>query len=81
MIDHCITYFKNKYEERAFRINLTENVRGLLCCLTGKWDEIPRFVDAIQPNIQSEEKEEKTGDEIAEDIMARAGLSFRRSTE
>ena len=39
--------------------------RGLLCVLTGKWDEIPRYADSIIPH---EEQKEVTEKEIVDKI-------------
>ena len=70
MIEHCIVYLKNRKEERAYKVNVTEMVRGLLGVITGKWEELPRFVDVLNP---PEDKEEPTAEEIKARIRKKLG--------
>lgn len=70
MIDHCVHYFKRKKEEQAFRVNVTEIVRGLLGCMTGNIDEIPRYIDAIKP---PEPEKEVSAESVIGNIRKKLG--------
>ena len=70
LIEHCIVYFKKKKEERDFRINIAEIVRGLLGVITGNWDEIPRYIDTLKPQ---KEQDEPTAEEVICKIKKKLG--------
>ena len=67
LIEYCVRYYKEKADERKFRVNLTETNRGLFCFLTGNWneDEVPRYA---KDNVSDTEKKELTEQEIIDNI-------------
>ena len=59
LIEYCVRYHKQKVDDLNYRVNLTETNRGLLCFLTGKWEEIPRYYDSIVPKTEEKELSEQ----------------------
>lgn len=74
LIDYCVRYHKQKLDELNYRINLTETNRGLLCFLTGNWEDVPRYYDSIVPPDNNDK--ELTEEEVIQNIrdkIAKAG--------
>lgn len=76
MIDHCISLFNKQAKEEAYRTYVTDTLKAL----NGNFAKIfggaffnTRYVDVVNPNEESD----KSGDEIARDIIKRAGLKVK----
>lgn len=76
MIDHCISLFNKQAKEEAYRSYVTDTLKAL----NGNFAKIfggaffnTRYVDVVNPNEESD----KSGDEIARDIIKRAGLKVK----
>lgn len=69
VIDHVISEHNRRFEERAFRNYMGDLLKVLA---EGKIAQIQyRYADLID---ESKEKNEKTADEIALEVIAKAGL-------
>ena len=75
LIDHCARYHKSKTDELNYRVSVAEITRGLLGCLTGKYDDIPSYAETVYNDPISREKE-PTANEVIDKIrnkLASAG--------
>lgn len=73
VIDHCIVQFEREQEEKSYRIYIANNLR-LVCENVGKGlggSYYPGLWGEIEPN------DDRTGDEVALDVIKRAGLIVR----
>lgn len=68
VVDHCMSAFSERQERRNFEIYITDVGTILVSRLTGQ--EYPRYYDLIHP----EEQDNRSGEEIVADIIARHGL-------
>ena len=73
MIKYCKALFQKKKEERAYRIYVTDMLMAIVNS-TGKYTAEERFFDYIQKS--GRKKQEKTAEEIVNDVVMRAGLTF-----
>ena len=76
MIDHCVGVLQKQREERSIRAYFADGLR-IIAEMTGK----AAGYDVTMPDLRevlgwTHTADERTGDEIAADIMARAGLRF-----
>lgn len=74
MIEHCITVFQKRAEEKMYRMYVTDALKAITENTARRETTTilsKRFVELI-----SETEPEKTGDEIAEEVIKRAGLTF-----
>ena len=76
MIDHCVGVLQKQREERSFQAYLSDGIR-IIAEMTGK----TAGYDVTMPDLRevlgwTHTADDRTGDEIAEDIIARAGLRF-----
>lgn len=76
MIDHCISLFNKQAKEEAYRTYVTDTLKAL----NGNFAKIfggsffnMRYYDSVNPAEESD----KSGDEIARDIIKRAGLKVK----
>lgn len=86
VIDHCISAFslkqdqlRREQEEKVYRNYIADCLKVITentakSAMGEAYYITNRLADIIDPNPAAEE--EKTGDEIAEEIMKKAGLSF-----
>jgi len=65
LIEYCVRFHKQKVDAINYRVNLTETNRGLLGYWTGKWEDIPRYLDSLLP---PKHEKELTSDEIINKI-------------
>lgn len=82
VVQYCISLYRKKMEKFAFQSYISD----VLCTLNNNFarqlggTEISmRYVDLVKPfgyGSQTEPQDDRTGDEIAADIILRAGLSF-----
>lgn len=74
IVDHCIALYNRRMEEQAFRIYVTDLLRGLYNCFTPADAEplTARYADCL--DYAKPKKKEKTGDEIAAEIIAKFNL-------
>ncbi len=73
VVDHCISRYKHKQEEKEYRAYITDSLMTICNNFATAWggEKITvRYVDLRKPI------DTRTGDEIALDIIKRAGLSF-----
>lgn len=90
MIDHVAAFFRKDQEELRFRAYLTDAIKALTENTTHYI--IPGIQDAISygaymperwiDGVKTWEKEDtRTGDEVAEDVIRRAGLTLKGGNE
>lgn len=76
VIDHCISLFNKQAKEEAYRTYVTDTLKTLNSNFAkifgGNYFNL-RYADAVNPNEESD----KSGDEIARDIIKRAGLKVK----
>lgn len=77
MIEHCISAFSERKQTEAYRIYVTDCLMYLNRSVSeqygGSYKTI-RYAEMVAPQKQ----DNRTGDEIAEDIIRRAGLKIGR---
>lgn len=72
IVEHCISLFNKRAEERLYRIYMTDMTRLIFNFIAGKGNAISeRYADWID---NKPKKPEKTGDEIAAEIIAKFNL-------
>lgn len=69
MIEHCVAAFESMREEEVYRVYVTDALRAALCMVDNKAN-IERYYDVLHPK----EIEERSGDEIVLDVIAKGGL-------
>lgn len=77
MIDHCVSLFRNKMTERAYRNYVTDTLKLINDNLTKSFGGKVlknRYADLVA----TKKEPEKSGDDIARDIIKRAGLKVRK---
>ena len=73
MVDYCISRYKHKKEEMAYRAYITDALMTICNNFAngfGGTTIMTRYSDIGKPS------DTKTGDEVAIDVITRAGLSF-----
>ena len=73
VVDYCISRYKHKQEEKVYRAYITDALMAICNNFAGVFGGerlAVRYIDLGKP------KDTRTGDEIAIDIITRAGLSF-----
>lgn len=73
VIDHCIAFFKNRQEERLYKAYVTDVLRTL-AELTGNIGGAKVSAQDFKEIAGYIKADERTGDDIAEEIIKRAGL-------
>lgn len=76
VIDHCISLFNKQAREEAYRTYIADTLKALndnFAKIFGGSYYQTRYIDAIK----QEKEPEKSGDEIARDIIKRAGLKVK----
>lgn len=82
VVQYCISLYRKKMENFAFRAYIADALYALnnnFAKTIGGTEISTRFVDIVKPfgyEAQAEPEDTRTGDEIAADIILRAGLSF-----
>ena len=74
VVDYCVSRFKHKQEEKQYRIYLTDALMVIAnntARAFGGSTVTMRYLDIIKP------QDTRTGDDIAVDVMQRAGLTFK----
>lgn len=77
VVEYCITSFQKRREQLIFRSYISDALYCLNNAFAARFggSELQtRFIDIVKPSLN--EQDERSGDEIAEDIILRAGLSF-----
>lgn len=74
IVDHCIALYNRKMEERAYRVYVTDLLRGIFNRFTPSGVEplTERYADCL--DYEKPKKKEKTGDEIAAEIIEKFSL-------
>ena len=76
MIDHCVGVLQKQREERSIRAYFADGLR-IIAEMTGKAAGYDVTIADLREVLGwTHTADERTGDEIAADIMARAGLRF-----
>ena len=73
VVDYCISRYKHKQEEKVYRAYITDTLMTICNNFANAWGGerlTVRYIDLGKP------KDTRTGDEIAIDIITRAGLTF-----
>ena len=76
VIDHCISLFNRRAKEEAYRTYIADTLKALNDNFAKKFGGTyyqTRYIDAVTPAKEPE----KSGDEIARDIIKRAGLKVK----
>ena len=76
VIDHCISLFNRQAKEEAYRAYVTDTLKALNDNFAKHFGGAfyqTRYVDVVNPK----EETDKSGDEIARDIIKRAGLKVK----
>lgn len=78
IVDHCVSLFNSKAKERLYQIYITDTLKCLndnLAKLIGGTVLKARYHDLLESGTKKES--EKTGDEIALEIIKKAGLKVK----
>ena len=73
VVDYCISRYKHKQEEKQFRVYITDalmTIANNVANFGGGSKIVTRYIDLDKP------QDTRTGNEIAVDVMKRAGLTF-----
>lgn len=81
IVDHCIALYNSRMEERTYRIYVTDLLMGIFNRLTPSGAEplTTRYADCLE--YAKPKKKEKTGDEIAAEIIAKFNLKQEQEGE
>lgn len=79
IVDNCIAFYNRRMEEQAFRIYVSDLVLGIYNRLipSGAEPLTARYADYLE--YSKPKKKEKTGDEIAAEIIAKFGLKQKEN--
>ena len=74
IVDHCIALYNRRMEERAFMVYMSDVIMGLYNRFlpSGAEPLTARYADCL--DYAKPKKKEKTGDEIAAEIIAKFNL-------
>lgn len=78
IVDHCVSLFENRAKERLFQIYITDTLKCLndnVAKVFGGATLKMRYYDLLESGKKTES--EKTGDEIALEIIRKAGLKVK----
>ncbi len=78
IVDHCVSLFNNKAKERLYQTYITDTLKCLndnLAKVIGGSSIKARYYDLLEAG--SKKESEKTGDEIAIEIIKKAGLKVK----
>lgn len=73
MVDYCISRYKHKQEQKQYHVYVTDvlmTIANNVCNIAGGKKIKTRYQDLGKP------QDTRTGNEIAADVMKRAGLTF-----
>ena len=80
VIEHCVSLFNRRQKEQIYRNYVTDTLKMINDNLTkiygGQYMKT-RYADMVEPKKQ----DTRTGDEIARDIIKRAGLKLRENND
>lgn len=80
VIEHCVSLFNRRRKEQIYRNYVTDTLKIINDNLTkiygGQYMKT-RYADMVEPKSQ----DTRTGDEIARDIIRRAGLKLRENND
>lgn len=74
VVEYCVSRYNHKQEEKQYRIYLTDALMAIAnntARAFGGSTVTMRYSDIIKP------QDTRTGDDIAVDVMQRAGLTFK----
>lgn len=77
VVDYCVSRYKHKQEEKQYRVYITDALMVIAnntARAFGGSTVTMRYLDIIQP----QEPDPRTGDDIAVDLIQRAGLTFKK---
>lgn len=77
MVEHCVSVLTESRKQRVFQNYIADGVKFINEAIAQQFNGVylqDRFIELIEP--QNKEPE-RTGDEIAADIIKRAGLKMR----
>ena len=77
MVDHCVSAFRKKQEENLFKSYTADALRAIAhntAAIPKEGRVIPKRFSELAGWV---EEDTRTGDEIAADIIKRAGLRFK----
>ena len=78
IVDHCVSLFNSRAKERLYQTYITDTLKCLndnLAKVIGGTSIKARYYDLLEAGSQKES--EKTGDEIAIEIIRKAGLKVK----
>ena len=67
ILEHCVAFYKAEHKEELFRVYITDCLAAII---KGKGGTVKRYYDIVHPQKQ----DTRSAREIADDIVARAGL-------
>lgn len=73
VVDYCISRYKHKQEQKQYHVYVTDvlmTIANNVCNIAGGEKIKTRYQDLGKP------QDTRTGNEIAADVMKRAGLTF-----
>ena len=76
VIDYCIAYFQKRAEEKLFMSYVAETLKSIVE-YTGLSAGVKVTMNDFRELVGWIQKDDRTGDEIAADIIKRAGLRFK----
>lgn len=79
VIDHCIAVFQKKNEEKLFKAYVAESLRTI-AAMTGRSAGMKVEMADYRELAGWTKTDDRTGDEIAADIIKRAGLRMSDGT-
>lgn len=74
VVEYCVSRYKHKQEEKQYRVYITDALMVIAnntARAFGGSTVTMRYSDIIKP------QDTRTGDDIAVDVMQRAGLTFK----
>lgn len=75
VVDYCVSRYKHKQEEKQYRVYIADALMVIAnntARMFGGSTVNMRYLDIIKP------QDTRTGDDIAVDVMQRAGLTFAK---
>lgn len=77
MVEHCVFTFSEYCRQEAFRSYITDGIKCMSESIATRYGGSYLQVRYAEIMERKEEAESKTGDEIAMDVISRAGLKIR----
>lgn len=78
MIDYCVAAFAKDEEERVYRAYLTDALQAISHNTAGMAAEGHVMTRRFAELVNWVEEDTRTGDEVAADVIKRAGLKYGR---